>query len=61
MREVIWTNVAQRDLQAAFEAADDRNPAAAEDFLSIVDAAIEMLKQFPEMARSSLGLFAAWF
>jgi plasmid stabilization system protein ParE len=48
MPEVVWTRGAEADLQAAYEIEEGRQ--AGEEFLRLIDAAIELLKQFPEMA-----------
>jgi plasmid stabilization system protein ParE len=50
MREVVWTRGAEADLQFIFDQLSDLRDGAGEEFLILLDAAIELLKQFPEMA-----------
>jgi plasmid stabilization system protein ParE len=50
MREVVWTRGAEADLQAAYEQLEAFQEGMGDGFLSLIDAAIELLRQFPEMA-----------
>ena len=50
MREIIWTRAAEADLQAAYEELENFQEGAGDSFLLLIDAAIELLKQFPEVA-----------
>ena len=48
MAEIVWTRGAEADLQAAYEV--EEKYGVGEEFLRLIDAAVELLKQFPEMA-----------
>ena len=50
MREIVWTRAAEADLQAAYEEIEQFQEGAGDNFLLLIDAAIELLKHFPEMA-----------
>ena len=49
MPDVVWTRGAESDLQAAYDDAETANEAG-DELLQLVDASIQLLKQFPEMA-----------
>jgi plasmid stabilization system protein ParE len=51
MREVVWTRGAEADLQSIYDELEDLSPGTGDRFLELLDAAIELLRQFPEMAR----------
>ena len=50
MRETVWTRAAESDLQEIFSQTEDAREGSGQHFLSLVDAALELLRQFPEMA-----------
>lgn len=50
MREVVWTRAAEADLQAEYQTLEDSKEGAGETFVVLIDAAIQLLRQFPEMA-----------
>jgi plasmid stabilization system protein ParE len=49
MLDVVWTRGAEADLQNAYGEAEEAK-GSGDELLRLVDAAIELLKQFPEMA-----------
>src|SRR3954462_3600576 len=51
MREVVWTRGAEADLQSIYDKLEEFSPGTGDRFLELIDAAIELLRQFPEMAR----------
>src|SRR5687767_3173885 len=50
MRDVVWTRAAEADLQSVYEEIEKSSESSTEKFLTLVDASIELLRQFPEMA-----------
>jgi plasmid stabilization system protein ParE len=46
----VWTRAAEADLQAAYEEIEGSQEGAGEGFLLLMDASIQLLRQFPEMA-----------
>ena len=50
MRDVVWTRAAEADLQKVYEDLEAFHEGSGERFLLLVDASIQLLKQFPEMA-----------
>ena len=50
MPEVVWTRAAESDLQEIFAQLDEVQEGSGQRFLSLMDAALELLRQFPEMA-----------
>ena len=57
MREIVWTRGAEADLQSAYNEAEESSAGSGESFLGLIDASIELLKQFPEMAPAFEGPF----
>jgi plasmid stabilization system protein ParE len=51
MREVVWTRGAEADLLDLYQRLDETNSESALRLLQLIDAAVELLRQFPEMAR----------
>jgi plasmid stabilization system protein ParE len=47
---VVWTRAAEADLQAAYEELEAFHDGAGDNLLLLIDAAVELLRQFPEMA-----------
>lgn len=50
MPEVVWTRAAESDLQAVYNELESFDEGLGDNFLSLVDSSIELLKQFPAMA-----------
>ena len=50
MREIVWTRAAEADLQALYEELEQVQAGGGEKLLALIDAKLELLKQFPEMA-----------
>jgi plasmid stabilization system protein ParE len=49
-REIIWTWSAEADLQEVFANGEALCPGDGEKFLHLVDALLDLLRQFPQMA-----------
>lgn len=52
MRDVVWTRAAEADLQQVYEDLEENREGSGEAFLLLVDASIQLLRQFPQMAPS---------
>ena len=50
MIEVVWTRAAEADLQAAYDELEDGVEEAGTELLQLIDSALQLLKEFPEMA-----------
>ena len=50
MLEVVWTRGAEADLQSIYERLEESSAGTGDRFLELISAAIELLRQFPEMA-----------
>jgi plasmid stabilization system protein ParE len=50
VQEVVWTRGAEADLLACFEDLEEKQPGYGQTLVSVVDAQISLLRQFPEMA-----------
>ena len=50
MLELVWTRAAESDLQEIVAQLEDAHEDSGQRFLSLVDASLELLRQFPEMA-----------
>ena len=50
MRDVVWTRAAEADLHKVYDDLERYHEGAGERFLSLLDASIQLLRQFPEMA-----------
>jgi plasmid stabilization system protein ParE len=50
MGDIVWTRAAEADLQALYECLEDLKIGAGDDFLSLIDASLQLLRQFPEIA-----------
>ena len=50
MAELVWTRAAESDLQEIFEQCEEAREGSGERFVSLLGAAVELLRQFPEMA-----------
>ena len=50
MPELVWTQAAEGDLQEIFAQLEEVQEESGRRFLSLIDAALELLRQFPEMA-----------
>ena len=50
MRELTWTRGAEIDLQSLFQDEEHIREGAGAEFYELVDAALNLLKAFPEMA-----------
>jgi plasmid stabilization system protein ParE len=48
--EIVWTRGAESDLQAIYNELEDARPGLGDEFLGLIDAAVELLEAFPEMA-----------
>jgi plasmid stabilization system protein ParE len=46
--DIVWTRAAESDLQALYQNLEEH--AFGDDFLSLIDASLHLLLQFPEMA-----------
>lgn len=57
MRDVVWTRAAEADLQAAYEEIEETFEGGGEGFLLLIDASIQLLREFPEMAPHFMGPF----
>ena len=50
MRNVVWTHAAEADLQEVYNDLEAFREGSGDSFLSLIDASMELLRQFPEMA-----------
>jgi plasmid stabilization system protein ParE len=50
MRDIVWTRGAEADLQEVYDDLEAFREGAGENFFSLIDASVELLRQFPEMA-----------
>jgi plasmid stabilization system protein ParE len=50
MRELVWTRAAESDLQEIYSQLENARENVGRRFLKLLDAALELLRQFPEMA-----------
>ena len=50
MCELVWTGAAEADLQEIFNELEDAQEGSGERFLLLMDASLELLRLFPEMA-----------
>ena len=50
MRDVVWTRAAEADLQRVFEDLERNREGSGERFLELLEASMQLLRQFPEMA-----------
>ena len=50
MVEVVWTRRAENDLLRLFATLEDHRPGAGDKLLAMVDAGLDLLREFPEMA-----------
>src|SRR5215203_3833750 len=50
MRDVVWTYAAESDLQSLFDEFESKGEGTGEQFFELIDSALELLKQFPQMA-----------
>ena len=50
MPDVVWTRAAESDLQSVFDELESVADGTGDQFLLLINSAIDLLKQFPEMA-----------
>jgi plasmid stabilization system protein ParE len=50
MPDLVWTRAAESDLQEIFAQCEDAREGSGVAFMSLVDAALSLVRQFPEMA-----------